>query len=155
MRDEALGAAFELDERFVDAGFGRDEELPSAHFIASEPDEGRIAALALVTVRAEQLDPDEWQAEQVARVRASFAEWSPDVHEMLVGPSPASFAGRPAVHVRYRLLSSGARSDAAGAPLPDAEGRRCRISMRGPSRLRWWSTGRYSWRNVAGWWWSR
>jgi hypothetical protein len=126
VRDEALGAAFDLDERFVDAGFGRDEELPSSHLIASEPHEGRIAALALVTVQAEPLAPEEWLAQHVARTRASFAEWSPDAHEMLVAPGPASLAGRPAVHVRYRLLSRGAERapapDAEGAPLPDADG---------------------------------
>jgi hypothetical protein len=117
VRDEALGAAFELDERFVDAGFPRDEEFPTAHFIASEPGEGRIAALALVAVDAEPLTTEEWLAVHLARTRASFAEWSPDVHEMLVAPGPASLAGRPAVHVRYRLLPR----DAADVPAPEVE----------------------------------
>ena len=126
IRDDELGAAFELDERFVDAGFGRDEELPSSHLIASEPHQGRIAALAVVTVRADLLQPEAWLARQVARARASFAQWSPEAHEMLVAPGPASLAGRPAVHVRYRLLSRGAERapapDAESAALPGAEG---------------------------------
>src|SRR5512133_2858999 len=108
LRDEGLGVAFELDERFVDAGFGRDEELPSSHLIASEPHEGRIAALAVVTVRTDLLEPEAWLARQVARARASFAQWSPEAHEMLVAPGPASLAGRPAVPARHRLLSRGA-----------------------------------------------
>jgi hypothetical protein len=37
VRDEALGLAFAVDERFADAGFARNEELPTAHYIASEP----------------------------------------------------------------------------------------------------------------------
>jgi hypothetical protein len=126
IRDEALGVGFTLDERFADVGFGRDEELPTAHFIASEPGEGRIAALAIVSVRAEPLPAEEWLAQQVARARASFAEWSPEAHEMLVAPEPAELAGRPAVHVRYRLLpveaadASPAGGDPADSPAADA-----------------------------------
>lgn len=128
VRDEALGVAFALDVRFADAGFPRDDELPTAHFIASEPGEGRIAALAVVTVRADPLPAEEWLAQQVARARASFAEWSPEAHEMLVAPGPASLAGRPAVHVRYRLTGDQPEdqmpdrdAEARGhAPMPDA-----------------------------------
>jgi hypothetical protein len=74
VRDEALGAAFELDERFADAGFPRDEELPTAHFIASESGKGRIAALALVTVNADPLAPEDWLAQHVAQSGLWFAE---------------------------------------------------------------------------------
>jgi hypothetical protein len=115
VQDAALGVRFELDERFADVGFARDEDLPTAHFIASVPGEGWIAALAIVTVHAEPLPPEEWLAGQLARARASFGEWSPQAHEMLVAPEAASLAGRPAIHVRYRLLG-----EAEGvAPVPD------------------------------------
>ena len=116
-RDEGLGVAFELDERFADVGFARDEDLPTAHFIASVPGEGRIAALAIVTVASEPLPTEEWLARQVSRARASFGEWSQEAHEMLVAPEAASLAGRPAVHVRYRLLAGGREDE---APVPDA-----------------------------------
>ena len=94
VRDEALGVAFSLDERFVDAGFASDEESPSAHFIASGPADGRIAALALVSVASEPAPEEEWLARQLTRARASFATWSPDAHEMLVAPEAATLAGR-------------------------------------------------------------
>jgi hypothetical protein len=116
VRDEGLGVAFELDERFADAGFASDDELPTAHFIAVELGESRIAALAIVSVPAEPLPAGEWLAEQVARARASFSGWSPESHEMLVAPEAASLAGRPAVHVRYRLRPA----TEEGAPVPDA-----------------------------------
>jgi hypothetical protein len=105
-RSEALGAVFAIDERFAEVGCARDEELPAAHFLAAVPAEGWIAALAIVTVRAEPLPADEWLASQLARAEASFTEWSPDTHELLVAPEAASLAGRPAIHVRYRLLGS-------------------------------------------------
>ena len=117
IRDDALGVAFSLDERFADVGFARDEDLPTAHFIASVPGEGRIAALAIVTVASEPLPAEEWLARQVSRARASFGEWSPEAHEMLVAPEAASLAGRPAVHVRYRLIGGGPEDE---APVPDA-----------------------------------
>jgi hypothetical protein len=116
VNDEALGLAFELDERFADAGFASDDELPTAHFIAVVPGEGRIAALALVTVPAEPLAADEWLVQQVARARASFSEWSPESHEMLVAPEATSLAGRPAIHVRYRLRPAAEEA----TPVPDA-----------------------------------
>jgi hypothetical protein len=116
-RDEGLGVAFTIDERFADVGFARDEELPTAHFIASVPGERWIAALAVVTVRSEPLPAEEWLAGQLARARASFGEWSPEAHEMLVAPEAASLAGRRAVHVRYRLLAGGPEDE---APVPDA-----------------------------------
>jgi hypothetical protein len=116
VRDEGLGISFQLDERFADVGFARDEELPTAHFIASVPGEGWISALAIVTVRAEPLRPEEWLEGQLARARASFGVWSPEAHELLVAPEAASLAGRPAIHVRYRLLG-GAEGE---APVPDA-----------------------------------
>jgi hypothetical protein len=116
-RSEALGVAFAIDERFADVGFEVDPELPTAHFIASAPGEGWIAALAVVTVRSEPLPAEEWLAGQLARARASFGEWSPEAHEMLLAPEPAELAGRPAVHVRYRLLGSGAEDQ---APAPEA-----------------------------------
>ena len=93
IRDEGLGVAFEVDERFADVGFSRDEELPTAHFIASAPASGWIAALAIVTVRAEPLPAEEWLAGQLAWARASFAEWSPETHEMLVAPEAARSPG--------------------------------------------------------------
>ncbi len=106
IRDEGLGVAFAIDDRFADVGFARDEDLPTAHFIASAPADRWIAALAIVAVRAEPLPADEWLAGQLARAEASFAEWSPEAHEMSVAPEAASLAGRPAIHVRYRLLGS-------------------------------------------------
>jgi hypothetical protein len=117
VRDETLGVAFELDERFADVGFARDEDYPTAHYIASAPGEGWIAALAVVTVRSEPLPEDEWLAQQVSRARASFGEWSPEAHEMLVAPEAASLAGRPAVHIRYRLIGNQPENQ---APDPDA-----------------------------------
>ena len=106
-----------IDERFVDVGFARDEELPTAHFIASVPGEGWIAALAVVSVRAEPLPADEWLAGQLLRARASFGDWSPEAHEMLVAPEAAELAGRPAIHVRYRLIGNAPEDE---APPPDA-----------------------------------
>jgi hypothetical protein len=105
--DEALGIAFAIDERFVDAGFRADDELPSAHFIASVPAEGWIAAFAVVTVGSKPAPAAEWLADQLGRALASFAQWSPEAHQMLVAPQAAELAGRPAIHVRYRLLGSG------------------------------------------------
>jgi hypothetical protein len=116
MSDE-LGASFFIDERFADIGFARDEDLPSAHFMASVPGEGRIAALAIVTVASEPLPAEEWLARQVSRARASFGQWSPDAHEMLVAPAAALLAGRPAVHVQYRFIGGGPEDE---APVPDA-----------------------------------
>ena len=116
VRDESLGVAFAIDERFADVGSEVEPQLPTAHFIASVPGEGWIAALAVVTVRAEPLPPDEWLAGQLARARASFGDWSPEAHEMLVAPEAAALAGRPAIHVRYRLLG-GAEDE---APVSDA-----------------------------------
>ena len=118
MESDALGVAFELDGRFADVGFGADPDLPSAHYIASVPGAGCIAALALVTARAEPLPAEECLAQQVARARASFAEWSPEAHEMLAAPEAATLAVRPAVHVRYRLLGTGPDDE---APVPDAD----------------------------------
>jgi hypothetical protein len=112
IRDEGLGIAFAIDERFADVGFARDEELPTAHFIASAPGEGWIAALAIVTVRAEPLPADEWLARQLSRARASFGEWSPAAHEMLVAPEAAQLAGRPGIHVRHRLLGNDPEGEA-------------------------------------------
>jgi len=103
VHDAALGAEFALDERFADVGFPRDDELPTAHYLASVPREGRIAALSIVTVRAEPLPAEEWLAQQVSRARAAFEQWSPEAHEMEVAPAPAALGGRPAIHVRYRL----------------------------------------------------
>lgn len=117
VRDGALGVAFALDERFADVGFARDEELPSAHYIASAPGEGFIAALAIVTARSQPLPAYEWLARNLARAKASFGEWSPEAHEMLVAPEAAPLAGRPAVHVRYRLLGSQPEDQ---APDPEA-----------------------------------
>jgi hypothetical protein len=116
-RSEALGVAFTIDERFADVGFEVDPELPTAHFIASVPGEGWIAALAVVTVRSKPLPPEEWLSGQLAQARASFGEWSPEAHKMMVAPEPAELAGRPAVHVRYRLLGGGPEDE---APVPDA-----------------------------------
>ena len=101
-RSEALGVAFAIDERFADVGFEVDPHLPTAHFLASVPAEGRIAALAVVTVASEPLPSEEWLTRQLARARASFGTWSPETHEMLVPPEAAELAGRPAIHVRYR-----------------------------------------------------
>ena len=104
--DLVMGVRFELDDRFEDVGFARDDEWPTAHYIASVPGEGWIAALSIVTVRSEPEPADAWLAGNLDRARASFAEWSPEAHEMLVAPEPAELAGHPAVHVRYRLFGN-------------------------------------------------
>ena len=114
VRDEALGVAFSLDERLVDVGFASDEESPSAHFIASVPDDGWIAALALVSVASEPAPGEDWLARELMRARASFGTWSPAAHEMLVAPEAATLAGRPAIHVRYLLTGRDAEGEAAG-----------------------------------------
>ena len=119
--DEAMGISFSIDERFIDVGIAAAQELPSAHLLASEPAEGWIAALAIVTVRAEPLPADEWLELQLARARASFGSWSPDAHEMLVAPEAGTLAGRPAVHVRYRLCGGVAEDEPpqdAAVPAP-------------------------------------
>jgi len=142
VRDTALGVEFEIDPRFarIDAGPpggvpGNGDgagggaspaahtalDLPTAHFIAADPGAGWIAALAMVTVASEPGPADEWLAGQLRRARVSFARWSPAAHEMLVAPEAAELAGRPAIHVRYRLTgvepegTAGGSSAAAGA----------------------------------------
>ena len=85
------------------AGAAAPPELPTAHFIASDPAAGWIAALAIVTVACEPLPAGAWLEQQLLRARASFAQWSPASHEMLVPPETAALAGRPALHLRYRL----------------------------------------------------
>ena len=60
-----------------------------------------------MTVRAEPLPADEWLSLHLSRARVSFGSWSPEAHEMLVAPEAAALAGRPAVHIRYRLLGNG------------------------------------------------
>ena len=116
-RDEAIGVAFTIDERFLDVGFAADQALPSAHLLASEPAEGWIAALAIVTVPAEPLPADQWLELQLSRARASFGSWSPEAHEMLVAPVADTLGGRPAIHVRYRLFGGGAED---GLPQDEA-----------------------------------
>ena len=111
MSDE-LGVSFFIDERFADSGLVRDEELPTAHFIASVPGEGWIAALSIVSVRAEPPSAEEWLAGQLLQARVAFGAWSAEAHEMLAAPEPAELAGRPAIHIRYRLLGGGAASEA-------------------------------------------
>ena len=124
VRDAALGVEFEIDPRFVrtDAA-GPDDDpyaggvpaaLPSAHFIASSPAAGWIAALAIVAVESEAGPGEDWLEPHLARARAAFAAWSPASHAMLVPPEAARLAGRPAAHVRYRL-AGGALEDASGA----------------------------------------
>ena len=110
-RDEAMGISFAIDERFLDVGLAADEELPTAHLLASEPAEGWIAALAIVTVRSEPLPVDDWLELHLSRARASFGSWSPEAHEMLVAPEAGTLAGRPAIHVRYRLFGAGAEDE--------------------------------------------
>jgi hypothetical protein len=115
VRDAALGVEFEIDPRFVrsDAGPGA-LDLPTAHFIASDPGAGWIAALAMVTVQSEAAPGDDWLEPQLARARGAFAQWSPASLAMLVPPEAAWLAGRPAVHVRYRL-TGGVSDDVSGA----------------------------------------
>jgi len=122
VRDTALGVEFEIDPRFAridsalpdgapgngngtagEASVAAAADLPTAHFIAADPGAGWIAALAMVTVASEPRPADEWLSGQLEQARASFARWSPDAHEMLVAPEAAELAGRPAIHVRYRL----------------------------------------------------
>ena len=93
--------------------------LPTAHFIASRPAEGWIAALAFVTVASALVPAERWLAGHLARAQASFARWSPEAAEMLVPPQAAELAGRPAVHLRYRLTGLAREGDAAdAAPVP-------------------------------------
>jgi len=137
VRDTAIGVEFEIDPRFVridslppadtpggngDAraageaaagGASHPPDLPTAHFIASDPAAGWIAALALVTVACEPQSPERWLAEQLARAQASFAQWSPASHDMLVPPEAADLAGRPAIHVSYRLKEQAPAASAA------------------------------------------
>lgn len=122
-RDEALGISVTIEERFLDVGFAADQELPSAHLLASEPADGWIAALAIVTVRAEPLPADEWLELHLARARASFGSWAPEAHEMLVAPEAGTLAGRPAIHVRYRLSGGGAEDEPSqeeAGPVPES-----------------------------------
>jgi hypothetical protein len=86
--------------------------LPSAHFIAGDPDAGWIAALAMVAVQSGTGPGEDWLEPHLARVRAAFAAWSPASHTMLVPPEVGRLAGRPAAHVRYRL--AGGVEDASG-----------------------------------------
>jgi hypothetical protein len=98
-------------------------QLPTAHFIAVDPAAGWIAALAIVTVAVEPLPPDAWLEQQLLRARASFAQWSAASHEMLVPPETAELAGRPALHVRYRLTGAepeGAAAEDAGETAGEA-----------------------------------
>ena len=97
------------------AGAAVPPELPAAHFLAAEPAAGGIAALAIVTVAAEPLPPDAWLEQQLLRARASFAQWSPASHEMLVPPEAVELAGRPALHVRFRLTGMDPEGAAAAA----------------------------------------
>ncbi len=125
----ALGMRFQLHASFaqLEAGQGSSpapvvpshDDLPTAHFIASDPAAGWIAALAVVTVASEPAPPAEWLAAQLSRAEASFAQWSPAAHEMLVPPEVAELAGRPALHLRYRLTGAepeGAATGSGGAP---------------------------------------
>jgi hypothetical protein len=136
VRDAALGVEFEIDPRFTrldpapDEGAGGNgdsgaalyavpPELPAAHFIASRPSDGWIAALALVTVASEPEPDESWRAGNLARAHASFAQWSAEAAEILVPPEAARLAGRPAVHVRYRLTGAAPEGSAAGdGPAP-------------------------------------
>ena len=102
------------------AGAAAPPELPTAHFIASDPGAGWIAALAIVTVACEPLPAAAWLEQQLLRARASFAQWSPASHEMLVAPETAELAGRPALHVRYRL--TGVDEEVGAAGTGEAEG---------------------------------
>jgi hypothetical protein len=141
VRDTALGVEIEIDPRFAridsalpegapgngngtagEATGAAAADLPTAHFIAADPGAGWIAALAMVTVASEPGPADEWLAGQLERARASFAQWSPAAHEMLVVPEAAELAGRPAIHVRYRLTGdepegTAGSSVAASAPV--------------------------------------
>jgi hypothetical protein len=137
VRDTVLGVEFEIDPRFArsdpasgddvggngdsDAAAGGAEQarLPTAHFIATNAGEGWIAALAIVTVASGPAPAQEWLAGNLAAAQAAFAQWSSEAAELLVPPMAAELAGRPAVHVRYRLTGSAAEGDAAGAgPVP-------------------------------------
>lgn len=122
VRDAALGVEFEIDPRFVrtdaaiEPGEGADAApsgLPSAHFIAGDPEAGWIAALAMVAVQSATGPGEDWLEPHLARARAAFASWSPASHTMLVPPEAGRLAGRPAAHVRYRL-TGGALQDASG-----------------------------------------
>lgn len=158
VRDSALGVEFQIDPRFAHlespaapavgqsqpaggnghgpaagqpaaAGAPQPGELPTAHFIASDPAAGWIAALAIVTVACAPLPPDAWLEQQLARARASYAQWSPASHEMLMPPETGELAGRPALHVRYRL--TGAEPEGSAASGGDAGA----SDERGPAAL--------------------
>jgi hypothetical protein len=122
VRDAALGVEFEIDPRFartdaaaepLEGADAAPPDLPSAHFIASDPAAGWIAALAMVAVKSEAGPGEDWLEPHLARARAAFTAWSPTSHTMLVPPEAARLAGRPAAHVRYRL-AGGALEDASG-----------------------------------------
>jgi hypothetical protein len=119
VRDRALGVEFEIDPRFVRTDTGPGEhDLPSAHFIASDPAAGWIAALAMVAVESEADPGDEWLEPHLARARASFARWSPASLALLVSPESAWLAGRPAAHVRYRLTGGPSASSEVDGDVP-------------------------------------
>ena len=137
VRDAVLGLEFEIDPRFArlestqkegagdngesgaSAGDAAQAELPTAHFIAARLAEGWIAALAIVTVASEPAPAQEWLAGQLTRAQASFAQWSPEAADMIVPPEAAELAGRPAVHVRYRLTGLALEgATAAAGPVP-------------------------------------
>ena len=131
IRDEGLGVAFAIDDRFADVGFARDEDLPTAHFIASAPADRWIAALAIVARCARsRCRPTSGSRGQLARARGLVRRsWSPEAHEMS-GGARGGFArpgARPST-VRYRL--SGRRRRRTGRRLQDAAASDPRVARR-------------------------
>jgi hypothetical protein len=103
-------------------GAGARPALPTAHFVASDPAAGWIAALAIVTVATDAVPGGGWLERQLATARASFARWVAASHEMLVPPEGAELAGRPALHVRYCLTGAGEGAGEAALAAPDRPG---------------------------------
>ena len=134
------GHPFALDERFVDVGFAADEELPTAHLLASEPAEGWIAALAIVTVRAEPLPADEWLG-RPARAGAGLVR--------VVVAGGARDAGGAGGGLARRAPGHPRALPAVRRAAPRTSRRRM-TPVR--SRPRWSSTGRSSSRSAAGCW---
>jgi hypothetical protein len=121
---QEMGVRFEIDASFTEIARGRPEDetgearpaqaLPAAHFIAAPSGSGWIAALAAVTVESAPQAPAVWLSAQLSRARSSFAEWPPQAAELLTPPEASELAGRPALHVSYRLHESQASGDNAG-----------------------------------------
>jgi hypothetical protein len=123
----ALGVRFEIDAAFAliapdgSSGDGCEPPACAAHFIAARPEAGWIAALAVATVTTDQPPvAADWRRDQLSRARESFAEWPAQAADLTVPPEATRLAGRPALHVSYRLRPA----ERADGPGPQAGGER-------------------------------